>query len=247
MKNSNENDLNHPANIPVSIDHYVAMSEIHRRIAPSCVSPSINWHIALWPEPNFRAHHDLIDQNAARRMWIEKINQFISQLENVLSSGISKDRLIIPNAENESDLRRALFLPVSGKVASSIFFYWKVKVEVHFEYVTISIFLNLTRSEEGHAQNDDDENSLQFEWPECLSDVTPESLLQSLDAIVNGDLGTETLQASAECLLDRIWDGLEVGVLKGIDTSDPVFGYLFSDFRSIVIDLPKADYPSSLL
>lgn len=225
--------------LPVSPDHHVAMAEIHRRIAPSIIPPSLNWYVALWPEPNFRAHPDIADQNAGRNDWLGRINAFVANLERTLSGGQSTGGLRLPLTDSESDLKKAKFLPLYGK-SSEHYFYWKIKVEAHYEYVTISISLSVSLdpllSEE---ELSDDQHSLNG-WPTALSRTTPEMIHQSIESIFKRGETPDLIRVSSDIIFDKIWDRIIDSAMDGI-VEDEKFGFLFSDFRSLVIDIPEQE------
>lgn len=218
-------------------DHYAGMAELHRRIAPSCISPSLNWHIALWPEPNFRANADINDQEQQRTAWLASINEFLCHLEQSLSGDNENHRLMIQLDGRESDTKKSKFLMITGRD-----FTWKIKVEVHFEYVTITILLTASR------QNPDErEDGTDCPWPEFLADTPPDQISNAFSAIVSGgrdgwgesdeaDAGRSlAISAAGDLLYNEVWNRISKEIQKRTKNKKVVPGFLFADFRSIFI------------
>ena len=229
----------------VSQDHYDAMSEVHRRIAPSCVSPSLNWHLALWPEPNFRASSDLEIQNERRKEWIEKLNQFLESIEETVTSGNSESRLCLPVTDSESDLRKARFVSLQGQHGDHKFT-WKIKIEAHFEFVTITVFLSVQNVDQDSQLDISDDSESECAWPLFLEHLPPSKVSLAISQIESCDHSETQSKLNGSVVYEDVWNSLLEAVTQQAQLSVSDFGRIFADIRSVVVDLPDESTSSKL-
>lgn len=174
-----------------------------------------------------------------RNDWLGRINTFVANLEEILSGESSTGGLSIPLTDSESDLKRAKFLPIFGK-NQECYFYWKVKVEAHYEYVTISISLSVSNENFSSEEDSSGEEIYLHNWPKTLKRITPKMIQSSIESIFKRGETADIIRVSSDIIFDRIWDNIVDSAMEGIE-EDEKFGFLFSDFRSLVVDLPDQD------
>jgi hypothetical protein len=222
----------------VPSDHHVAMDEVHRRIAPPTNSPSLVWHLALWPDPEIRHESEYEAQIDLKRSWIDRVNIHLEEIERIISGGGAENRLKFSTSHNDYEKpRKSLYLRVQGEG-----FIWRIKSESHYEFVTLTISLSL-------VDHDDliDEQDF-FEWPSALTDYSPDVLNQAIDTLANANHDTgekEEMSVATKLVHDDFWIRFMDAVCSGVERRHkteeyPRFpGRLVADFRELIISVPS--------
>jgi len=182
-----------------STDSLDSSRELHRRIAPFCLSPSIVWHFALWPDPEIRELKSVADQKAAKADWLADLNKPLRGLEEILTGKSDNYQLQFNTADRALPNVRPSFSevdadePTRNSEASedSLYFCrvgknfcWQVKVESHYEFSTFTIILSPEKPNSDWVARS---NPADAPWPAALqkAGINIEDIKAAIDAQKN--------------------------------------------------------------
>lgn len=228
-------------------DYDVATDEMHRRVAAPCAVPAVVRHIALWPNRAIRTWTNIKKQDEYRQEWLHKVADRLSSLETVITGDPKSDCF----SKTALSVDKSAYL-----IAHGASFSWRIKVDVHFEFIALTIILSFGRENTKYRPAEEF-----IDWPIALSDVTPENLLDAMQTLQqsatednsadNVDQKTweerkiAELQPYVDILYQTIWERLSEAAWPQ-DASFQLFpGKLFADFRCHVYSADSSSTPQS--
>lgn len=228
-------------------DYYIRrrdnlVEEAHRRRPPVCGAPTLVWHLGLWPKAkqildrSFEGEdpqdaRSEAEYNKRFEEWIESVNKTISLIKRLDDD---PDRKYPPNStiNRQYDPKNLVILtrPIAEFQISWLGMAVECIVELHYEYITFSFFLDLDAHGQAIAE-------LRQTQPDHLL-VQIDNTLKLIDQDASGK-ASPSGRPDVEKLFKTFWEVTFRGAIldrAGLQVSSDVFpGEPFAKFFGIVI------------